>query len=138
MAQNSEWISVPQIYHPFIRGVEDCNVKVIGRMFPGVSVQFSPPCDVTGRIVIQGSERLVTGVVALIHELWEELVRARVSLDAKVAQLDAGICVTPYSPGAGGDGAAPATPFGRWNAKPRVQSSTINQVFVLRTLDIGY
>ena len=31
-------------------------------------------------------------------------------------------------PGAGGDGAAPATPFGRWNAKPRVQSSTITQV----------
>ena len=34
-------------------------------------------------------------------------------------------------PGAGGDGAAPATPFGRWNAKPRVQSSTITQVSVL-------
>ena len=33
-------------------------------------------------------------------------------------------------PGAGGDGAAPATPFGRWNAKPRVQSSTITQVGV--------
>ena len=32
-------------------------------------------------------------------------------------------------PGAGADGAAPATPFGRWNAKPRVQSSTITQVF---------
>ena len=38
-------------------------------------------------------------------------------------------------PGAGGDGAAPATPFGRWNAKPRVQSSTITQVCVLWTLD---
>ena len=36
-------------------------------------------------------------------------------------------------PGAGGDGAAPATPFGRWNAKPRVQSSTITQVCVLWT-----
>ena len=33
-------------------------------------------------------------------------------------------------PGAGGDGAAPATPFGRWNAKPRVQSTTITQVGV--------
>ena len=38
-------------------------------------------------------------------------------------------------PGAGGDGAAPATPFGRWNAKPRVQSSTITQVCVLWTSD---
>ena len=30
-------------------------------------------------------------------------------------------------PGAGSDASTPA-PFGRWNAKPRVQSSTITQV----------
>ena len=30
--------------------------------------------------------------------------------------------------GPGGEGAAPSAPFGRWNAKPRVQSSTITQV----------
>ena len=32
-------------------------------------------------------------------------------------------------PGVGSDGSQPA-PFGRWNAKPRVQSTTITQVLL--------
>ena len=39
-------------------------------------------------------------------------------------------------PGVGSDGSQPA-PFGRWNAKPRVQSTTITQVLLTLFPSIG-
>ena len=61
-----------------------------------------------------------------------------VTLDAAAAPVPTYDQQFP-SLGGGADNSKPAAPFGSWNAKPRVQSSTITQVccrvFLRRTLD---
>merc|ERR1719418_419544 len=86
--QAFEKLEIPKIYHPFVQGAGNVNIKGMMEKYPGVRINIPPLSVNKDELSIAGEKEGVLAVKATITQIWKEMEKkcSSISVEVKKSQ----------------------------------------------------